>query len=211
MTIHEGQPNEVESMARTPEVQAVIDNAIDLMLVRSADPVAVEPLSNGGINYRAIVETVRLRPGLQQAAITMALELDGTRSGVDRVANFYADRFIGKGISHPDIDELIVSHNLATTYGVSPEVGEKIIAAEIEVGFPDHASEIAANVIGRALTDDEVLALVDKQTHGASRDMDDRGRYLAIAQQNDVSSEAIAKINQAFDELDVSWDVESVT
>jgi hypothetical protein len=144
------------------------------------------------------------KDGFRNAAAVLALELDGTRAGLDRVADFYSRRCVEAG-RHPSINELLTAHDLATG-GVSKEIGERILAAEIQIDYPSFADELAKDALNRGLTEDEILALVDVHTHGASRGMDDRDEYLALAKKNNASEETIRKIIGAFNCFDEEWE-----
>jgi hypothetical protein len=198
----EQQPEPSELLARSPEEQIIIDTAIDLLLDKSVDFPA---LQDGRVNHNAIAQHTFEEAGLMRAVVTLAIELDGTQRGIDRVANFYLDRFLQSERIFPNIKELVLAHDLALSYGVSPDIGEKLVAAEIKVDFPEQASKIAEKVLGRNLTIDEILALVDKHTHGASRGGNDREQYVGIAERNSASPDVIRQIHRAFDDFDWRW------
>jgi len=179
---------EQETKTHSPEEQAIIDRAIDLMLESSTEGLYT------------------LDPGFRSAAVTLAFDLDGTQRGVDRVADFYSRRCV-EDSPHPDPDELDIAHQMVME-GVSREIGERVLATEIQIDRPLHAEILARRVFNRELTEDELLTLVNVHTHGASRGMTDRADYLELARKNNASKATIRKIQKAFNDFDVRWESE---
>ncbi|MGD0284131.1 MAG: hypothetical protein ABSB12_00845 [Candidatus Saccharimonadales bacterium] len=201
--ISEQLADQSEVVPRSPETQQIIDATIDRLLVESVRPAS--DFTKEDPDQRALANTTLARYGLRRAAVVLATEIDGTQHGIDHVASFYADLCLKRGPHFYGIDELQTAYTLAMNYEVSPEVAEKVLLAKIYACHLVDANDLANNVLGRNLRDDELLTMVDIYTHGASRSNDDRNYYLEIATGNGAGQVILQRINRAFDDMDERW------
>lgn len=192
-----------EALTRSPEVQQIIDTTIGRLLTESVK--SADEFIRSDPDQRVIANTTIARYGLRRAAVIFATEIDGTQHGIDRVASFYAEYYLNQGPYFYTIVELQTAYTLAMNYEVSLAITERILLAKILACHLEDASELANNVLGRNLRDDELLTMVEKYTHGASRSEDDRKYYLEIAVANGASQMILQRINRAFDDMDERW------
>jgi hypothetical protein len=184
-----GPETTVEEQTRSPEEQAVIDSAIDILAQRS--------VAKGGNHLR--------QEGITEAVLILATELDGTVHGYDRLARFYADDYAAQ-TSYRSPDSLRVAVGIVESYPTTPEVTERVLAACIANEYVSYrADDIAHNILGRNLTETEVLEIVKGATGRSGKSSGDREQHLHLAIANRIGSETIGEINRLFDERDRQW------
>jgi hypothetical protein len=192
-----------EALTRSPEVQQMLDTAIDRLLAESVKSAGA--FDKNDPDQRVISNTIIARYGLRHAAVILATEIDGSQGAIDKVTSFYADLSLNRGSFFHSIDELQTAYWLTMNHRVSPAVAEKVLLAKIYACHLADADKLANQVLERNLRDDELLAMVDVYTHGASRSQDDRRHYLEVAASNGASQAILERIDRAFDDMDDRW------
>lgn len=183
----------IGEVVRSPIEQAIIDRAIDVVAQQSVAD-----------------ETEHMdRQGLRQAALTLAAGLDGTVAGFDKLAKFYMDHAEeSKGRFGLDSQHSFTfAFEIITNYPVSSEVAEGFIAQCLDDRYRGYrADKVATDIVGRNLTDSEVLALATKTARDlSSSGSGDRSRHLDLARRHGASIETEYSINALFDEKDRIW------
>lgn len=185
-----------ESFWRSPEEQNIIDQAIGRLMLASVEQFLGKPshVTDQGRKPTSLY----VHDGLRKAAIILAVDLDGSKECIDKVASFFADGYTEDELSHPPADQLIDAHRLALRYGVSREVGEKIVAAEVAVNYPAFADQLANLIVKRNLSDDEIITMVNKYVQNKEINPKHHRYYIKLAQNNGAHPSTIGYIDQAF-------------
>jgi hypothetical protein len=185
-----------ESFWRSPEEQEIIDRAIGSLMLYSVEQFPGTP-------YRVTDEESKptslfIHDGRREAVIFLAVNIDESKQCIDKVASFFAEGYTEDELSHPPAGQLRDAHRLALKYGVSREVGEKIVAAEVALSWPAFANVIANLIVRRNLSDSEVIAMVNRHIQKENIKSNEHKFYLKLARDNGAYPSTIEYINQVF-------------